>query len=128
MLALCCRLQQSSQVTELTEAQRTEIMAINDRYANDGLRVLALAWRPLPVTLNDNAEPAPTGKRLHLSVSKQNVLILQAKYQRTRALGADRSGDLDDFIDGDQTGAPKYRIEQDDEGDRGCHQQLATNG
>jgi potassium/sodium efflux P-type ATPase len=47
VLALCSRYQEDSQIKKLSLSQRSEAMAINDQYAREGLRVLAVAWKPL---------------------------------------------------------------------------------
>ena len=48
VLELCSRCELDGQVVEMTPALRDQIMGANDRYARDGLRVLALARRDLP--------------------------------------------------------------------------------
>ncbi|MEZ4867476.1 MAG: cation-transporting P-type ATPase [Caldilineaceae bacterium] len=52
MLALCTHLQQQGQCVPLGEETRQTIMRANDEYAQDGLRVLAIAQRTLPATLS----------------------------------------------------------------------------
>ena len=47
VLALCTRLQVNGQALPLDEAQRAQVMAVNDQFARDGLRVLAVAMRSL---------------------------------------------------------------------------------
>ncbi|MHB1315969.1 MAG: cation-translocating P-type ATPase [Christensenellales bacterium] len=47
VLELCTRIRQSGQDQELSEAQREQIMAANDTYARNGLRVLGIALRKL---------------------------------------------------------------------------------
>ena len=47
ILELCSGVFTGGQTREITDAQRTEIMAANDRYARSGLRVLAVACRYL---------------------------------------------------------------------------------
>lgn len=53
MLALCHTIQMNGQVTTLEEKCRAEIIAANDKYASDGLRVLAVAMRTLPDTMTE---------------------------------------------------------------------------
>ncbi len=53
MLALCTCLQRNGQSTPLDEPTRAAILATNDGYAADGLRVLAVATRTLPETLRE---------------------------------------------------------------------------
>ncbi|MCE7985854.1 MAG: cation-transporting P-type ATPase [Caldilinea sp. CFX5] len=53
MLALCTCIQRHGQSVPLDEPTRTAILATNDDYAHDGLRVLAVAMRTLPATLRD---------------------------------------------------------------------------
>ncbi len=48
VLALCPTVRMGDQTQPLDEALRAEIMAVNDDYARRGLRVLAVAARPLP--------------------------------------------------------------------------------
>lgn len=48
VLQLCSRIWWDGQIQPLDEATRAEIMAVNDIYARRALRVLALAYRPLP--------------------------------------------------------------------------------
>lgn len=47
VLELCTEIYTQGNFTELTNEQRTQIMEANDRYAKKGLRVLAVACRPL---------------------------------------------------------------------------------
>ncbi len=47
VMELCSRCYAGSDSREMTEDDRTKIMAANDKYARDGLRVLAIAYRPL---------------------------------------------------------------------------------
>jgi P-type Ca2+ transporter type 2C len=51
ILALCTHLQTNSQIDSLTEDVRAQIVAANDEYACNGLRVLAVAQRTLPPDL-----------------------------------------------------------------------------
>ena len=51
ILALCTHIGQNGRAIPLTDALRCQIMAINDDFARDGLRVLAVAQRELPVDL-----------------------------------------------------------------------------
>jgi potassium/sodium efflux P-type ATPase len=48
VLELCTGIYRHGNKEELTEEQRSRIMEANDRYARNGLRVLAVAYRPLP--------------------------------------------------------------------------------
>jgi len=48
MLALCTQIQIDGQVIALDETVRNTILQVNDTYAYEGLRVLALAMRTLP--------------------------------------------------------------------------------
>lgn len=48
VLELCTHVETLDGTAELTEAQRTQIVARNDAFARDGLRVLAMAYRPIP--------------------------------------------------------------------------------
>ena len=50
-LALCDRIRRGGEVCELTDELRRAIIADHDRLAGDGLRMLAVAMRPLPETL-----------------------------------------------------------------------------
>lgn len=50
VLQLCTLIEIDNQVVPLTNAMRTEIMAANDDYARNALRVLAMARRDLPGT------------------------------------------------------------------------------
>jgi potassium/sodium efflux P-type ATPase len=52
ILALCTHIWCDGRAESLTEELRAEIMATNDDYARDGLRVLAVAERQLPDHLN----------------------------------------------------------------------------
>jgi magnesium-transporting ATPase (P-type) len=52
VLDLCNCIQIDGQERELDEATRNRIIAANDQYARDGLRVLAIAWRTLPPNLS----------------------------------------------------------------------------
>lgn len=47
VLELCADMYTNGKKAELTDAQRDEIMQANDRYARNGLRVLAVAFRTL---------------------------------------------------------------------------------
>ncbi|MEI7667680.1 MAG: cation-transporting P-type ATPase [Erysipelotrichaceae bacterium] len=47
VMELCINIQVDGQILPITESQRTSIMEANDRYARNGLRVLAIAKRPL---------------------------------------------------------------------------------
>ncbi|HQE92714.1 MAG TPA: cation-transporting P-type ATPase [Anaerolineae bacterium] len=61
VLALCRQIRRAGQFHPLDEATRATIMAVNDEYARRGLRVLAVATRPLPGTFsNYNAEAIET--------------------------------------------------------------------
>ena len=51
MLDLCTSIQRNGQVVPLDEPTRAAILATNDDYAHDGLRVLAVAMRTLPDTI-----------------------------------------------------------------------------
>jgi magnesium-transporting ATPase (P-type) len=51
MLDLCTCIQRNGQTVPLDEPTRTTILATNDDYAHDGLRVLAVAMRTLPDTI-----------------------------------------------------------------------------
>lgn len=53
MLELSSSLFQSGKLIPLTEEVRAEIMAVNDEFARDGLRVLAIAQRELPAQIED---------------------------------------------------------------------------
>jgi len=53
VLELCLTIENDGVVQELTLEQRQEIMRANDDYARNGLRVLAVAQKDLPVDLND---------------------------------------------------------------------------
>jgi potassium/sodium efflux P-type ATPase len=53
MLDLSTTLLQSGKTISLNENARKEIMAANDEFARDGLRVLAIAQRELPAQLED---------------------------------------------------------------------------
>lgn len=53
LLALCTHLQLAGQPVALTAEVRDTILQTNDAYAGEGLRVLAVAMRPLPATLRD---------------------------------------------------------------------------
>jgi Ca2+-transporting ATPase len=48
ILALSCRVRITGEDRPLTDEVRSEIMRANDEYARNGLRVLAVAFRPLP--------------------------------------------------------------------------------
>ena len=47
VMELCKYIQKDGKVTEITEAERKSIMEGNDEYARNGLRVLAVAYRPI---------------------------------------------------------------------------------
>lgn len=47
VLELCSRKEVGGEIITMSEQDRTELMAVNDRYAADGLRVLAIAKRNL---------------------------------------------------------------------------------
>ena len=47
VVRLSTKVRRNGKTVELDEATRTRIMAANDTYAADGLRVLAVAYRPL---------------------------------------------------------------------------------
>lgn len=47
VLELCTGINRNGKKEELTDEQRTKIMEANDKYASNGLRVLAVACRPL---------------------------------------------------------------------------------
>jgi potassium/sodium efflux P-type ATPase len=51
ILDLSTSIQVNGQAVPLTEGSRTQIVEANDEYARNGLRVLAVAWRPLPLDL-----------------------------------------------------------------------------
>lgn len=53
LLALCTHLQLAGQPVALTAGVRDTILQTNDAYAGEGLRVLAVAMRPLPDALRD---------------------------------------------------------------------------
>ena len=48
MLALCTRIQVDGQERPLDDSLRAQVMAANDNFAHEGLRVLAVAMRQLP--------------------------------------------------------------------------------
>jgi calcium-translocating P-type ATPase len=56
-LALCASIRQDGRTVSLTEAQRQAILAEHDRLAAEGLRILAVATRPVGSELHD----APAG-------------------------------------------------------------------
>lgn len=47
VMELCSNYYLSGKTAKMTEADRQKIMAVNDEYAKDGLRLLAIAMRPL---------------------------------------------------------------------------------
>ncbi|MGL4953207.1 MAG: cation-translocating P-type ATPase, partial [Culicoidibacterales bacterium] len=49
VLELCTMRQVGQEIVSLTPTKRAEIMAVNDQYARQGLRVLAVATRKLPL-------------------------------------------------------------------------------
>ena len=49
MIQICTDILQDQQIRPLDERRRAEIVSAIDRYARQGLRVLGLAFRPLPV-------------------------------------------------------------------------------
>ncbi len=53
ILELCTYVQVNGQENPLTSQQREEIIAVNDEYARNGLRVLAVAMRKLPNAVVD---------------------------------------------------------------------------
>jgi Ca2+-transporting ATPase len=53
VLALCTRIRLDGQERPLDDGQRAQIVAANDDYARNGLRVLAVAMRPLTDSLTD---------------------------------------------------------------------------
>jgi calcium-translocating P-type ATPase len=55
-LALCTKIQIDGEVKALDAELRQEITAENDRFAREGLRVLAVAYRPVPPGLEFTAE------------------------------------------------------------------------
>jgi P-type Ca2+ transporter type 2C len=57
VLALCTRLKQDGQDLPLDAQMRSRIMAANDDYARNGLRVLAVAIRALPGTTGSEKSP-----------------------------------------------------------------------
>ena len=59
VLALCTAVQKDGLESPLHESQRAEIVATNDRYARDGLRVLAIARRSLPPPTNGMSTYTP---------------------------------------------------------------------
>ncbi len=52
VLSLCGTIRHNGQAVELSNEVRTQIMAANDEYARNGLRVLAIATRALPDGFN----------------------------------------------------------------------------
>ena len=48
ILALSTHIQINGQIAPLADDSRSQIIAVNDEYARNGLRVLAIAQRPLP--------------------------------------------------------------------------------
>jgi magnesium-transporting ATPase (P-type) len=57
VLALCTHVCQDGQVLPLDDSLRSRIMAANDDYARNGLRVLAVASRKLPKTSQSESVP-----------------------------------------------------------------------
>ncbi|RIK36164.1 MAG: ATPase [Chloroflexi bacterium] len=53
VFALCTHIQVGGQVQPFDDARRTTVAQINDAYARDGLRVLAVAMRTLPVGFSE---------------------------------------------------------------------------
>ncbi|MGI5917053.1 MAG: cation-translocating P-type ATPase [Anaerolineae bacterium] len=53
MLTLCTAVRMDGRVAPLTDEMRERAMAANDEYARAGLRVLAIAMRPLPEDLTE---------------------------------------------------------------------------
>jgi potassium/sodium efflux P-type ATPase len=53
VLALCTRIRLDSQERPLDDGLRAQIVSANDEYARNGLRVLAVAMRPLPDSLSE---------------------------------------------------------------------------
>ncbi len=51
ILDLCTQIQINGQISPLAEDLRAQIIAVNDQYASNGLRVLAIALRSLPTNL-----------------------------------------------------------------------------
>lgn len=56
VLELCTKIYRNGKMEELTEDERSHAMEANDKYAKNGLRVLAIACRPL--SRKDNNLPA----------------------------------------------------------------------
>ncbi len=58
VLALCTQMQWGDQTHRLDETERVMIAEINDAYAREGLRVLAVAMRPIPAAFATFASEA----------------------------------------------------------------------
>ncbi len=57
VLALCTHVRHDGQVLPMDNSLRTRIMAANDDYARNGLRVLAVAYRQLPEASRSGSAP-----------------------------------------------------------------------
>ncbi len=72
VLALCTQVRQDGQAAPLAAAQRAQIVAINDDYARNGLRVLAVGMRELPAA----AAPGSTTETYAPEVIEQELTFL----------------------------------------------------
>jgi Ca2+-transporting ATPase len=61
VLERCTLILQDGEEKQLTEAQKKEILEINEKLAGDALRVLGFAYRRLPYTLNEFDESIENG-------------------------------------------------------------------
>ncbi|NLH17217.1 MAG: cation-translocating P-type ATPase [Phycisphaerae bacterium] len=60
LLSRCNRLEQGDQVRAMTEADRREILRVNNELANQAMRVLAMAYRPVDANMERDSDTIET--------------------------------------------------------------------
>jgi len=77
VMELCDTIRVNGKVSPITQAQRNDIMEANDKYARNGLRVLALAIRPLTSELNlPQAMSAYTPELIEIGMTFVGLIIM----------------------------------------------------
>jgi len=75
-LTLCTKIKKAGKIVELTEQERDEILKLNDVMASEGLRVLAVAYRPLTHPSPQRGEGKGEGQRFTAEEVEKDLTFL----------------------------------------------------
>ena len=75
-LTLCTKIKKAGKIVELTEQERDEILKQNDVMASEGLRVLAVAYRPLTHPSPQRGEGKGEGQRFTAEEVEKDLTFL----------------------------------------------------